>query len=364
MRNLVTLSFLLGIATGNAFADDVSIPATPAPAADMQPQTAPFVPTAPNLQQSVRDPQTLMPVRGVDIMTQEQWDAYVKAREAKKAAMASASPAPSPVPLLPSGMPVTDIPAAPGPAGPPGPPAPPAPFQSSGYVEAGGNFSSLDSHYGTWAGEYMKGEVQADSSNRWSAEALNQREFGTHGLYGDIGNTHTFNDDWYSSVTVGAGEEAEFLPRYRVDAFLNRKWLEQRQLVTTAGVGADGFEDGHKDGSLFLGATYYFSDPWNIQGGVRLNDSAPGGVLSLSEFIAVTQGTAKDHFLTLRYGYGKEAYQVIGPASTISDFYSQQVSLELRQWLGEDWGFDIRGEGYHNPNYNRVGGNLGVFKEF
>ena len=266
------------------------------------------------------------------------------------------------VPLAP---PVASAPVAAATPAPAAEPAADAPaFKPSGYVEGGGDYHSVTHNYGNWVGEYVKGEVQTDPDNRWNAELLNQKEFGSEGVYGDIGNTHVFNEDWYSAVTAGVGADSLYLPRYRADAFLNRKWLDSRQLITTVGLGADEFKDGHKDQSIFFGGTYYFVAPWILQGGVRINDSTPGSVTSAYEFVALTQGESKHHFLTLRYGFGREAYQILGPGQSISDFASQQLSLELRQWLGEDWGFDARGEQYHNPNYDRTGINLGVFKEF
>jgi len=244
--------------------------------------------------------------------------------------------------------------------------APAAAFVSSGYVEVGGDVDSVSHDYGNWAGEYLKGEVQTDPDNRWNSEVLNQTEFKSTGVYGNIGNTHTFNRDWFSSVTVGAGDGGVYLPRYRVDAFINKKWLEDRQLITTLGLGGDKAMDSHSDASVYMGATYYFKSPWIVQGGIRFNDSNPGGVYSTSQFAAITQGADKDHFLTLRYGFGREAYQVVGPATTqvLTDFPSQQASLDWRQWVGDSWGFDTLAERYHNPNYNRTGLTLGIFKEF
>ncbi len=242
--------------------------------------------------------------------------------------------------------------------------APAPPFTPSGFVEAGGNYHDVSDNFGNWLGEYLKGEVQTDPNNRWNAELLNQRAFKSTGQYGNIGNTHTFNEDWFSSINAGVGDGGFYLPRYRIDAFINKKWLADRQLVTTFGLGMVKAMDVHKDKSLFLGATYYFKTPWIIQGGVRFNKSDPGNVYSSSQFVAVTQGEDKKHFVTLRVGFGKEAYQVIGPSQTLSDFSSQQVSLELRQWVRPDWGFNVRGERYHNPNYDRTGINFGVFKEF
>lgn len=232
------------------------------------------------------------------------------------------------------------------------------------YVEVGGDYQSLTHNQGNGAGGYARAEVQSDPDNRWNGELLHEHEFHADGNYAAIGNTHTFNEDWYSDVTLGGSTDGFFLPQYRVDAFLNRKWLDSRQLVTTIGAGWDKAHDSHHDESLYLGATYYFTEPWIIQWGVRGNDSSPGSVTSASTFAAITEGRNKEHFITVRYGFGREAYQIIAPGHAITDFASQDGSVTWKQWLGEDWGFNARGELYHNPFYSRTGFTLGVFKEF
>lgn len=269
--------------------------------------------------------------------------------------------APAAAPAAMSAPTMATAPAMPAPAGAPGPAAP---FKTHGFVEAGANFHNLSKNYDNWSGEYIKGEIQTDPKNRWNALLLNQREFGETGNYGAIGNTHDWNEDWYTSLSAGASTSGFFLPRYRVDGFVNRKWLPSRQLITTAGLGYYKARDNHKDYSAFLGATYYFVDPWIVQGGVRFNISDPGSVNSTSQFVAVTQGRDQEHFLTLRYGFGKEAYQITGPGAVLSDFNSQTVSLEWRQWWGKDWGTNLLGEQYFSKNYDRSGITLGVFGEF
>lgn len=239
------------------------------------------------------------------------------------------------------------------------------PFKPSGMLEGGGNYHAVSNDFGDWSGQYLKGELQFDKNNRWNAELLNQREFGDTGQYGAIGNTHIFNEDWYSVINVGAGINGDFLPRHRVDAFINRKWMAQRQLVTTLGIGEYKAMDSHDDKSLFLGTSYYAQTiPWIFEAGIRFNQSDPGNVNSISQFVAVTQGRDKEHFITLRYGFGKEAYQIISSGQTLSEFNSQEVSLQLRKWVGSNWGFNTRAEYYDNPNYNRAGITFGIFKEF
>jgi YaiO family outer membrane protein len=246
------------------------------------------------------------------------------------------------------------------------PAAAPAAPASNGYIEVGGNVHTLSDDFGNWNGQYVKGEVQSDSRNRWSGELLSQREFGRRGFYGSVGNSHVIDEDWYTTISIGGGapSDANFLPRYRVDAFLNRKWLERRQLVTTVGVGYYKAMETYNDKSLFLGTTYYFEAPWTVQLGYRFNNSSPGSVNSSSGFVAVTEGREKDHYVTARFGYGEEAYQLLGKSVVISDFDSYIASLEWRKWVSDDMGFKIGGEQYHNPNYDRNGVNFGVFKEF
>lgn len=248
---------------------------------------------------------------------------------------------------------------------PPAPAEPKDAFKLNGEIEAGSNYHFVTNNYGNWFGQYLKGAVQTDANNRWNGELLNQREFHSNGQYAGIGNTHIFDDNWYSSINIGAGMHGDFLPRYRVDAYINRKWLEQRQLVTTFGVGDYKAMDPHKDQSLFFGGSYYFQTiPWIIQTGIRLNNSEPGSIKTTSEFVAITQGKAKEHFITLRYGTGEEAYQIIGGGQTLSDFHSHDLSLEVKEWFSDDIGVTAKFERYDNPNYRRTGLSLGLFKEF
>lgn len=243
------------------------------------------------------------------------------------------------------------------------------PVTATGFIEAGGNYSSVSKNQGNWAGQYLRGEVQTDENNRWRGSYVHQRKFRENGHYGTVGNVHVVDEDYYTDVTVGAGQ-GDMMPQYRVDGFLNRKWLEDRNLVTTFGLGAVESPDDHSEVSAFLGASYYFAEPWIVQGGVRVSEGDPGDIISPSAFIAVTQGRKDEHFVTLRYGFGREAYQIIGQGNSISDFNSQQVSLNWRQWMAastkdqKGWGFDATSEYYDNPNYDRKGLTLGVFKEF
>jgi YaiO family outer membrane protein len=163
---------------------------------------------------------------------------------------------------------------------------------------------------------------------------------------------------------LGTSSGGFFWPRFRADGFLNRKWSERKQFITTVGFGYYMSKDVHRDSNLFLGATYYFSKPWLVESGVRLNVSNPGAVLAPSGFVAITQGRNKHHYISLNMGAGQEGYQLIGPETVLTRFASQTVTLTWRQWLGRNWGMNIVADYYHNPFYQRDGGVIGFFREF
>jgi YaiO family outer membrane protein len=231
------------------------------------------------------------------------------------------------------------------------------------FIEAGGSYEQLSAGFGRWSGGYFRAVV-GTGKNTWSAEVNGEHEFGDAGTYIDAGDSYTFNDDWYASVTVGSSVGGFFWPRSRVDSFLNRKWLGRRQLITTFGYGYDHAKDVHSDHSYFVGTTYYFAKPWIIEDGVRFNVSSPGTVFSPSGFVAVTQGTNKKHYITLNVDAGEEAYQLVGATSVLTRFPSQTATMTWRQWIGRNWGFNMVADFYHSSYYHRGGGTLGFFMEF
>jgi YaiO family outer membrane protein len=239
----------------------------------------------------------------------------------------------------------------------------PGPRQLSNYVEAGGDYLTLTNGFGYWAGGYARGVV-TQGNNIWNAEVNGQHEFGDAGVYLAAGDTYNFNSDWYGSLAAGSSVGGFFWPRFRGDAFINKKWMDRKQLISTIGFGYYAAKDVHRDHSFFLGSTYYFTKPWILEEGIRFNISNPGSVFSPAGFAAVTQGRNQQHYLTLRAGFGVEAYQLVGPTVTLSDFESQTLTVTWRQWVGKNWGVNLVGDYYHSPFYLRGGTSLGFFREF
>jgi len=231
------------------------------------------------------------------------------------------------------------------------------------FVETGGDYLALSNGFGYWAGGYSR--VAYDrGTDVWNGELNVQHEFGDAGAYFALGDTHTFNPDWYGSLTFGSSAGGFFWPRYRTDLFLNKKWMGRKQLVTTGGFGYYAAKDIHRDRVFYLGSTYYFAKPWIVEQGIYFNLSSPGRVFAPAGFVALTQGRAQHQYIVLRVGLGEEAYQLVGPTVSLTQFQSQALTLTWRKWLGNNWGFNFVSDYYHNPFYSRGGSSFGFFKEF
>jgi YaiO family outer membrane protein len=243
-------------------------------------------------------------------------------------------------------------------------PAAPAPEKIlTNFVEAGGSYRQLTNGYGDWSGGYANG-VLTSGKNIWNAEINGQHEFGDGGVYLAAGDTYNFNSDWFASLTLGSSVGGFFWPRFRADAFVNRKWGERKQFITTVGYGYYASKDVHRDQSVYIGTTYYFQGPWIIEDGVRFDVSNPGVVFSPSGFVAVTEGRDKHHYLTVNAGLGREGYLLVAPTTVLTQFPSQNLTITWRQWVGRSWGFNLVADYYHNSFYERGGGSLGLFWEF
>jgi len=231
------------------------------------------------------------------------------------------------------------------------------------YIESGGDYLQLSNSYGSWAGGYAR-SVYEQGRDVWNGEMNGQREFGDKGVYFAAGDTHTFSQNWYASLTAGSSVKGFFWPRFRTDAFLNRKLLSRQQWIATVGYGYYAAKDVHRNQDVYLGSTYYFSKPWIVEEGLYLGVSNPGAVFAPSGFVAVTEGTNKHQYLTARVGLGEEGYQLVGPTVTLAKFESEALTGTWRRWIGANWGINWVGDYYHNPYYSRGGSTLGLFKDF
>ncbi len=237
-------------------------------------------------------------------------------------------------------------------------------YLEANYIEGGVNYSSLTNGYADWKGIFVRGSWQQNEKNVWEGELLRESEYNAWGTYLSAGLTHTFNEDWYGSIFLGGSDGAFFFPKLRTDAFINRKLLKDKNLVATLGVGYEQAQQVNADTSLYLGASYYFEQPWVVEGGIRFNRSNPGPENSNRYRVAVTYGQAFKRYLIAEYDWGTEAYQYVTTDISIMNFNSRILTLTWREWLAKDWGFALRGEFYQSDEYNRTGVQFSVFKHY
>ncbi len=223
-------------------------------------------------------------------------------------------------------------------------------------------YNRLNSGYKQWREVGIRGLYER-GRHLIFAEAAAINRFNENGSYFAVGDTITLNDDWYTALSLGVGSGATYLPDYRLDGFINRKFLADKSLIGTLGLGYSKIPDGHTNNLQNLGFTYYFNAPWVVQGGVTRTTSNPGDVQTTQRFVAATWGQQKQTLVIGRYGWGREGWLALGDSNFVSNFSSHQASISMRQWLGSSWGTNVGYEQYKNPFYTRKGLNLSIFWE-
>src|SRR5256885_2263715 len=100
-------------------------------------------------------------------------------------------------------------------------------------------------------------------------------------------------------------------------------------------------------GYVEFGGSYFdlnrtnVSHPFVGQGGVTWTHANPGSILARSQYLAVSQGHDKEHYITVRAEIGREGYELIGPQTSLFNFAVHNYSGNWRQWLGPSWGFNM-----------------------
>lgn len=229
-------------------------------------------------------------------------------------------------------------------------------------IEGYTTLHKLNAGYSDWR-ELGVRAILSTGAHQWRLEAASMRRFDLDGSYAAISDTIILHPDWFASLSLGKGNGAIYLPDYRLDGFIHRKFLEDRSLIGSLGWGRYKAPDGHEDDNWNLGFTYYFHIPFVVQGEARRIQSRPGDIHSNQFFMAASWGRSGDSILTVRRGWGREGYQAIGADQSVTGFSSNQVSLTYKYWVEKDWGWVANLENYRNPFYQRDGIGLSLFKE-
>jgi len=233
-----------------------------------------------------------------------------------------------------------------------------------GYIEVGGGYSDMYPRpYVPWRDAYVR-ILASGGRNTFSGEGSRQDRYGDTGWFYGAGISRTLSDSWFADVHAGSSVGGFFLPKLRLDSSINGKFLRNKQLVLSGAFGYDKSKQVNHDFRFGPAFTYY--TPWSVvaQGGVNFVRSNPGNLLDMSEYLSLTQGHDKEHYITVRAEFGREGYEVVGPETTLQDFAFRQYSATWRQWLGVDWGVNIMFNHENTPFYRRNGGTVGIFFEY
>ena len=237
-------------------------------------------------------------------------------------------------------------------------------FNGPGYLEFGGGYSDMYPHpFTPWKEGYVRFALSG-GRNTLSGEASKQYRYGDDGWYYAGGFTRDLSDNWFADAHVGSSAGGFFLPKLRADASLSRKLLSNKQLVLTAVGGYDKSRQVNHDYRYGGGFTYYTKWSFIGQGGVNFTHANPGHLLDMTEYLAVTQGHDKEHFITFRVEIGREGYEIVANQVAIQDFDFRHYSGTWKQWVGVNWGLNIIFDHQNTPFYRRNGGTVGVFFEF
>lgn len=234
----------------------------------------------------------------------------------------------------------------------------------TGFVEGGIEYDKVTQNYGNWFNQYIKSFTQFNEKHALFLELYHDQEFKQQGNYIKGEHTYIYDEDNYFSWSAGISDNSIFVPKYYLGATYFNKQLKNKQLIGYLGTHLYWWRPNSSSEDINPGFVYYFESPWIIEAGAYINQSNPGIVYSASGYVAITQGRDKEHYITFRYGFGKEAYLPLGNNQDVLGYPSRVSTLTWRQWIGKDWGTNIIAENYYNPFYHRYGVTFGIFKEF
>jgi YaiO family outer membrane protein len=271
-----------------------------------------------------------------------------------------------PRPAAAAAAPAADAPAAaPAAAAPAAAPAAPAPAVAAAPPrmtwELVGTHSELGAGLADGASLSLRGAIALARGDVLQLELVEENKFGEHGGVAAVAYTRVLSEHWYLVQTLVGGHGGPGWANLKLDTQVSRKWLAQRQLVSSVALYRAWLEDDRSDKGARLSLAWYLPFAAVLEGGVVLNISEPGRVHSRMPYAAVTLGREGRQYLSLRVARGTEAYQAIGTQAQLVDFKSTSVALNWRQWLGPRWGVSAQAEFYRNPTYTRRTLGVGLF---
>ena len=252
----------------------------------------------------------------------------------------------------------------------------PQPGRALSAAEASGKLRKVEVeaiHHRLGAGyaDWHDASIQADyvqSHHVWSGELLQANRFGENGTFIGLSDRITLAPRWDLSLGVGLGSGGRWLPRESANAFVHHRWAQQGNWVTHLGTGHAKARESYRDRWSSLGVSAYLEPhvqiPLVVQAEVRWSRSDPGSVNTRQQFVALSWGHQGFTQITARHGWGREGWQLLDDANTITNFASRQNTLTVQHWISSEWGLKFSADHYRNDSYSRRGLGMAVFREW
>ena len=234
--------------------------------------------------------------------------------------------------------------------------------QDRSFVEAQSDRQFLSAGYAPQLGMTLRAVVDHSSGSVWTFDAAARRAFLDQGVVAAVMNVRVLaQSPWLVGAGASASSGGFFLPRFRADVMVGRKWLPRRQLVTSMSGRFIEAKDGHRDQAIGVDLAWY-APTFVMQVGTLVNFSQPGGVASPYHRATITLGPPDGESLILFGALGREAYQLIAADSPIVNFPSGSFGGVWRRWTRSGWGTSLGIERYENTTYDRMGVSLGLMR--
>ncbi len=239
-----------------------------------------------------------------------------------------------------------------------------APAFAENGVELEFTHSSLTSGYSTWNDVNTRTYLFSESNNQFIFEADYKNHFDQSAGVLGVNYTRTYDANWYQDFSATAGTNTEILPGLVLFSEIHRKFLENHNLVLGFGVGYNLDKSPYTDQNALIDAVFYLGENWVIQGGIRENRSSPGPVWTARFYGASTYYVTKLVEATLKFESGREGYTVVGANDFKNEFYSSELTAQLRYWLRSDLAIKGGVALYENDFYRRNSYSISLFKNF
>ncbi|MFA5393171.1 MAG: YaiO family outer membrane beta-barrel protein [Candidatus Ratteibacteria bacterium] len=219
--------------------------------------------------------------------------------------------------------------------------------------------------YGSWESfELTFYRNQSDSLTYFLQGGVFWRDEGDGMSFG-AGISKTWNKYLYTSSSVHAGTNVDYLPEINLSHGFYFKLGQNRNNVVPIGFTYIGFRNGHEVYVVSSGITVYRTG-WIFEYLLSRNQNEPGSVISYSHLASVAHGQDGLQWLTLTLSAGQDAYlatDLTTPEEVNQDSYG--AAIRLKRWLGKSYG--VIGEISYftlGDSYDKYGLTVGIFTEF